>query len=102
MLHSKDTNCDSVVEEISTSVPREKMETITTSSELGKFLKNCVTQVEALLHLVGATKQCDWSLFLSALEEQVKYYLVHDQWTPSKCRYLHISIPARSLPRCCQ
>ena len=91
MLHSKATNCDSVAEEISTSLPREKMETITASGELGKFLKNYVTQVEALLHLVRATRQCDWSLFLSALEEQVKYYFAHDLYKYAKYVPLHLA-----------
>eukprot|EP00794_Sanderia_malayensis_P019658 gene19658-21605_t len=91
MLHNKATNCDSVVDEISSSLPKEEIKRITTSGDLGKFLMNYVKQVEALLHLVRATRQCDWPLYLSALEEQVKYYFAHDLYKYAKYVPLHLA-----------
>ena len=50
-----------------------------------------MTRVQALLHLVRVTQHCDWSLFLSALEEQVKYYFAYDLYQYAEYVPLHLA-----------
>ena len=55
----------------------EELTTVGTG-ELASFLSSYVTHIEALLHLICATRHSDWKGFLAALDEQIKYFMAHD------------------------
>ena len=66
----------------------EEMTTVGTG-ELASFLSSYVTQVEALLHLIHATRQNDWKGFLAALDEQIKYFMAHDLFKYGRLMPVH-------------
>ena len=68
----------------------EEMTTVGTG-ELPSFLSSYVTQVEALLHRIRATRQNNWKGFLTALDEQIKYFMAHDLFKYARLMPVHLA-----------
>ena len=84
-LHARKDNMKEVFEEVSSILL--KFFDATLEQELGEmahFLRSYMKQVESLLHLIRVGRQGEWELYIGALEENVKYYFVHDLYKYSR------------------
>ena len=88
-LHVRVPRSDELFEAMPDYFPQiEEMTTVGTG-ELPSFLSSYVTQVEALLHLIRATRQNAWKGFLAALDEQIKYFMAHDLFKYARLMSVH-------------
>ena len=60
-------------------------------SEMSTFLENYMNQVLALLRLIRATREGNWELYVTSLEEQVKYYFAHDLYNYARLVPFHLA-----------
>lgn len=56
-----------------------------------KFLVMYMNQVMALLHLIRATREANMDLYVSALDENVKYFFAHDLYKYGRLVPVHIA-----------
>lgn len=56
-----------------------------------QFLNQYFEQIESLLQLISVCRQGDWEAYLAALENQIKYFFVHDHLSCPWLMPLHIA-----------
>eukprot|EP00795_Rhopilema_esculentum_P017661 gene17661-9309_t len=61
------------------------------SSSMQKFLLSYLHQIGSLLRLIRASRQGDLTLYMVALEEQVKYYFAHDLYKYARLVPYHLA-----------
>ena len=75
----------------STNVFKRITEWKTQSKGIQKFLRNYMTQVQALLMFIAATRKGDWKLHLATTEEMFPYFLAHDQYNYGRWGPLYVA-----------
>ncbi|KAJ8040903.1 hypothetical protein HOLleu_15346 [Holothuria leucospilota] len=61
------------------------------STGIQKFLTNYMTQVQALLMFIAATRKADWKLHLATTEDLLPYFHAHDQYNYGRWGPLYVA-----------